>query len=175
MSDILDDSASQPNFIEKILLKIPGFKGYLEREYRRETDHLFRQYLVQRLGEGKKRLSEAVRAAVDTGRLSMLNAVDPASNLLEKVENRIRFASQGYSGFFDAVKIGQKELDTLYAFDQALLTGIDDLVEHLAGLEALAGDEPAFQQGVRGVVERLRAMDSHLNDRYKTIRGLGGE
>lgn len=52
--DPREKSGSQRNWLENILLKIPGFKGYLEKEYRRETDHLLRQFVSQRLMEGKK-------------------------------------------------------------------------------------------------------------------------
>jgi len=174
MDNLRDRSASQRNFIEKILMKIPGFKGYLEKEYRRETDHLFRQYLVQRLGEGKKRMTETVRAVTDAGKIRMLQPTVEVNNLLEKIENRIRFASHGYTGFFDAVKIREQQLDDLYQFDLELLDYIEELVTHLNSLESLVEEEADFKQGIRQAAEMMRQMDTLLNDRTNTITGLGG-
>jgi hypothetical protein len=47
---------------------------------------------------------------------------------LDRLANRIRHADYGSTGFFDAVKIGEAELDRLYAFDLALT----ETVEYLA-------------------------------------------
>ncbi len=34
--------AEKRNFVESILRHIPGFRGYLEKEYRRDSDYLAR-------------------------------------------------------------------------------------------------------------------------------------
>ena len=43
--------------MESILRKIPGFRGYLEKEYRRESDHLARTWLADRVGQCKTGLA----------------------------------------------------------------------------------------------------------------------
>ncbi len=173
--DPREKSGSQRNWLENILLKIPGFKGYLEKENRRETDHLLRQYVSQRLMEGKKSLRKATRAMTDAGKVKLLGGVTPVSNLLDQVESKIRYASHGYTGFFDAVKIREAELDQLYAFDQAALQDVEELVAELAKLRGLAKDAAAFQEALDGCRDRLEALDSHWNDRENSIRGLAGE
>jgi hypothetical protein len=174
MDNLRDRTESQRNIIEKILHKIPGFKGYLEKEYRRETDHVFRQFLVQRLAEGKKRLNDAVRAVTDAGKISMLQPVTEISNKLEKVESRIRFASHGYSGFFDVVKVREAELDALYQFDLGLLDRVEDLVGQLSSLEGAVDEDADFKQAVRDCRDMVRDMDSLLDERQNTLTGLGG-
>ena len=172
MSDPRELPAERRNWLERILLKIPGFSNYLEKEYRRESDHLLRLHLSQRLGEGKQRLNEAVRAALDAGRLGLLGKVPPVANLLEQLDSRIRFASHGYSGFFDAVKIGEKELDALYAFDAGLLNDLDGLLTDLNELPGVAGDETVFTLKLNGIQDRLRALDTAWNGRQDRLMGL---
>jgi len=174
MDNLRDRAESQRNIIEKILLKIPGFKGYLEKEFRRETDHIFRQFLVQRLAEGKKRLNDAVRAVTDAGKIGLLQPVTEISNRLERVENRIRFASHGYSGFFDVVKVREAELDALYQFDLGLLDRVEALVGQLSDLEMAVDEEADFKSAVRQCREMVREMDSLLDERQNTLTGLTG-
>ena len=53
----LNQSNTRKNeiFVETILRYIPGFRGYLEKEYRRDADALQRQWLTDRL---KRALSD---------------------------------------------------------------------------------------------------------------------
>jgi hypothetical protein len=172
MDDLREKSRSGRNWLEQILVSIPGFRGYLEKEYRREADHLLRQHLAAGLATAKQRLNEVMRGLTDTGRLAWLGRLTPAVNLLEKLEGRIRFASHGYTGFFDAAKIGTAELDQLYAFDAALLREVEELTGQTAALSGQTTDATVFGAAVEQLLERLRALDAHLNERDEAVRGL---
>ena len=60
------------NFIEDILRRVPGFRGYLEKEYRRASDDLQRDALADRLGRAKRAIDEAGRRLVDAGQIDTL-------------------------------------------------------------------------------------------------------
>ncbi len=47
--------AQSRGWIESIGRRIPGFKGYLEKEYRRDSDALQRTWLADRLQRAKRR------------------------------------------------------------------------------------------------------------------------
>src|SRR5258708_13212146 len=51
--------------IEEFLRRIPGFKGYLEKQYRRDTDALQRQWLAARLVHGKHPLHDQTPSPPD--------------------------------------------------------------------------------------------------------------
>ena len=102
MNDQLENARERRNILERLGSKIPGFKGYLEREMRREWTR--------------------------EARLENLDRASSVEKSLDRLANRIRHADYGSSGFFDAVKIGQAELDRIYEFDLALT----DTVEYLA-------------------------------------------
>ncbi len=171
MDDLRDKLSGQRNWLEQILLKIPGFQGYLEKEHRREADHLLRQHLAGRLAEAKRRLNERILMLTNTGCLSWLQRLNPVANQLEKLEGRVRFARHGYSGFFDAAKVGTAELDRLYAFDASLLREVDELVDQIAALAAGSGNESAFALEVEALQTRLRALDARLDDRDAAVEG----
>lgn len=171
MDDLRDKLSGQRNWLEQILLQIPGFQGYLEKEHRREADHLLRQHLAGRLAEAKRRLNERILALTNSGRMTWLQRLNPVSSLLEKLEGRVRFARHGYSGFFDAAKIGTAELDRLYAFDAALVRELDELVDQTAALAGDSGNEAAFALEVEALQARLRALDARLDERDAAVEG----
>jgi hypothetical protein len=140
---------SEKNFLEKIASYIPGVAGYRERESRRETDRRVREFLAQRLDEGRAGLNALRNQATDAGQLKALDAIGKLDRILQKSVSSLRFADYGFSGLFDQMKIREAELDQVYAYDAALVTDVialsDNLragqgtVPEIASLVALAG------------------------------------
>ena len=46
MSDIFDKVVGEQDFFKKLIAKIPGFKGYVERGDRRMSDKLLREQVA---------------------------------------------------------------------------------------------------------------------------------
>ncbi len=115
--DIKDKAREQLNWLERILHKIPGFRGYYERELRRDSDHLQREFIVKQLRKVKTGLNEALQAASRQKDFELLQAYDRFGKELDIAIGEIRYADQGYSGFFDLIKIKEAELDKAYELD----------------------------------------------------------
>jgi hypothetical protein len=105
------------NWFEKVLHKIPGFKGYYEREFRRDADRLQREFIVKQLQEVNKNLNLVIQTVSRQKNLELLTEYDLFAKSLQKTINEIRYADQGYSGFFDLIKIKEAELDSIYQLD----------------------------------------------------------
>lgn len=115
--DIQEKAREKMNGFEKILLKIPGFKGYFEREFRRDADRLQREFIVGQLQNAKKNLERVIQAVSRQKSLERLTEYDLLARSLQKTCSEIRYADQGYSGFFDLIKIKEAELDAVYRLD----------------------------------------------------------
>ena len=126
---------------ERLLKYIPGFRGYLEKSYRRESDALQRQFLADRLERAKRALDGYARSLVDAGHLESLTSVDRLRVRLDRMIGRIRGAMQGYSGVFDLVRVDEARLDKIYEHDLALVERVDGLAE---GIEHLTGETAAL-------------------------------
>src|ERR1044072_3673693 len=96
--------SDQRNWLERLGDKIPGYSGYVAKERRRDVDKLHREHLAERLRAGKQPLTDVMRERSSSGRLFEVGPVDRVLKKLDQVENRVRFASYGYAGFFDADK-----------------------------------------------------------------------
>lgn len=172
MIDPREKMAGQRNLLERFLLRIPGFKGYLEKEYRREGDHLVRQHLSARLGECKRALAEVMRGATEGGRIALLQPLGQTSALLEKVEGRIRFARHGYSAFFEATKVRNEELDQVYEFDLALMDSVEDLSVMIESLGGALSEPAEFRRQADDLNASLRRLDTELGGRDRILDGL---
>lgn len=130
------DHAARRNWVETVLRFIPGFHGYLEKEYRRESDAMTRKFLADRLQQAKRGLDDAARQATDAGKLDRLPPIERLRVRLDTLIGRIRGAMAGYSGFFDLVRVDEARLEQVYEHDYSLLQTADQLAEALQKLPA---------------------------------------
>jgi hypothetical protein len=166
-------SADQRNWLERLADKIPGYNGYVDRERRRDVDKRHREQLADRLRSFKAPLTELMKELTNSGRLMEVGQVDQALKKLDKIENRVRFASYGYAGFFDAVKIEQPQLDQIYKFDLALVEQIDKVEAKLGEVKSKAGTPDGLKSSVAEAIVQIDATDRAFDDRYKAINDFG--
>ena len=119
--------SSEKNFMEKLLDFIPGLSGYRKREDRRTTDKRLREYLAGRIDVARKRIGDLKLDLTNEGKLSELDKIGNIERKLSKIGDAIRFATYGYSGLFDQLKIDEDELDILYNHDLKFVETIEEL------------------------------------------------
>ncbi|RLC67842.1 MAG: hypothetical protein DRI48_01240 [Chloroflexi bacterium] len=113
--------------LEKLLDVIPGWGGYQERQNRRKADQLLRQTLAEKLAAQRRNLDVAQKELINHGKVDLVDDIGSAVTQLQTFTDRVRTASYGYSGLFDAVRINQAELEQMYNFDAALFEYVDRL------------------------------------------------
>jgi len=173
MDNGVERAEERRNFLEDIAAKIPGFKSYLDRELRREVDKMQRDWLADQLDRGREALNAKVRDWSRSGNLANLDLASSIDKNLDRMANRIRHADYGYTGFFDAVKIREAELDRIYAFDLALIENVGNL---RARIESLPGT--AAEPDLRSLQEAVAAADRSFDDRatiYEDVTQKGGQ
>lgn len=158
--------------IELILRRIPGFKGYLDKEYRRESDHLTRTWMADRLQAGKRGLDEYMRNLVDQGSLDALTICERLRTRLDGTISRIRGAVRGYSGLFDYVQVDDQLLEEVYDLDLALVDQVDDLAD---ALDKLPGSSEPPTTAIPPLLERVDKIDEKFSHRSDLLKGLGPE
>ncbi|MET0624520.1 MAG: hypothetical protein ABW250_16185 [Pyrinomonadaceae bacterium] len=164
--------SDQRNWLEKLGDKIPGYAGYVAKERRRDVDKMHREHLAERLRSAKQPLTDVMRDLSSTGRLFEVGPVDRVLKKLDQIENRIRFASYGYAGFFDAVKIEEPQLDLLYRFDLSLV----EKVEEFERLARELGGKSASAEGLKAAASEVERAADDLNrtfdERYRAIENF---
>lgn len=113
--------------LERLAKGIPGYKGYKEKELRREADKLLRMEVARALDDQRKRLSELQMQLISEAQIEHVDDLERAIMKLQLLIDRTKTASYGYAGLFDAVKVKEEQLDALYDFDSEML----DLVQEI--------------------------------------------
>jgi hypothetical protein len=173
MEDYRDKVAGERRgIINKLMELIPGYSGYVEKETRREADKLLREHLADRLELEKRRLEELRSEMTDAKKLELLDDVDRVDLVFENLVDRLRFASYGYAGFFDTVRVNEDALDRLYEHDEALagdVAGIAAKLDELRSAYDSDGDVAAALKELRSV---LKDFETKLAKRQEVITGV---
>jgi hypothetical protein len=165
------DHLQERNWLETLLHKIPGFRGYLDKENRRESDALQREWLADRLQRCKRALDDHTRTLADRGQITELPQYDRLRGRLDKLIGRIKGAMHGYSGVFDLVRVDEAQLDRVYEHDVILTERIETLasnVEKLKGSPAENDAAALIQSATSELDEAERAWD----EREDLLKGL---
>jgi len=171
MPDLRKRIEESENPLQELMSSIPGFDGYRDRQIRRKADAMVREHLVGLLDGIRGDLDKAIERWSRTKGLPGLDDFDGVRGPLGKVRDTLRFADYGYTGWFDAVKIKEAELDALYQYDLGLKQQIADVG---AAIQALGGADESTVAGLVeaaiGAVETLQeAVDQREQVAMRTV------
>jgi hypothetical protein len=139
--EIYDKISSDADPFKKILKKVPGFKGYIERQNRRDSDKMLRDITADRIEEQWQRVSALERDFISQGEIMYVDDLEAAAIKMRTLADRIRRAPRGYAGIFDAVKINEEELGRLYVYDASLLDAVDGISSAIDNVEMSVGTD----------------------------------
>ena len=171
MSDFFEKVSSQVDPFKKLASFIPGFSGYVERQNRRDADKLLRETVARRFEEQWSRASNLQVEMVSSGMLSLVDDMEKAALALRTFIDKISGASRGYSGLFDAVKINEKELESIYQFDAAFFDLYEQIKSALDNVEASLGDETALPAAIRNITSLARLAVETFDRRSEVVTG----
>ena len=151
---------------ERILAELPGFRGYKEKELRRESDRLIRNHINERLTIARRDLKETFQKLSDNKMQEVLTDMDRFIMRFDRVAEKINHASYGYAGFFNVVKVEENKLDKMIEFDNGLLDSVEKLVA-----EANAFNKEAAKQNFEKTRDHLDNLGSMLEELEETFDG----
>jgi len=170
MSNGYEQAQGQRNLLERLGAKIPGYRGFQDRELRRDVDKLQREHLAAELGRLKALLAHRARDYTDAGQLAALAAFGRLDRQLDGLQQTIRFSDYGASGLFDPVKINEPELERLYAFDLGIVDDVAAVEQAVIAVPAPAGAAGAGLEPALGRVgELVAALDGKWRQRRQVI------
>jgi hypothetical protein len=172
--DVYAQAKGQMRLSERIEAFLPGFRGYKEKELRRESDKLLRNHIYMKLTHDKDNFRNIFQRVSDRRYLDILPDMDRLSAKLDRVSEKVNHASYGYSGFFDAVKVKEDALDRMITFDNQLIDEVDALTAAIDALKAqlVAGDYTNLKDKVQAVTDKLEALESEFDRRQEVIMGV---
>ena len=103
--------------------------------------------------------------------IALMDDMEQAAIQLRTFADKIRTATYGYAGFFDAVKIKEEELTQLYQFDLAFFDAGEQIGRALDNIEASMGDEEGLKAAIRHLTGLAREAVTTFDRRYEMING----
>ena len=173
-SDTLSNVQGQMRLSERIAAFIPGFRGYKEKEIRRESDRLIRNHLYMKLNIDRLSLREINQKLADRRYFDVLVDMDRLSAKMDRVVEKVNHASYGYSGFFDAVKVEEGNLDHMIAFDSKLIDNVNALTTEVEAYKTdlAAGNTSTLKGHVDAVTDKLELFENTFDQRNEVITGV---
>ena len=174
--DYLEKVRKERSLLEKIMGYIPGYRGYKERELRRESDRLVRMEVVNRLKTAKTAFRRKFAnplliqklSSEDTFRFETLTA------RIDRVTQRIDRAVAGYAGMFDAVKVKEDKLDTVIEHDLSLIEKAEAIKADVEKVNELEPGKDDWRTAMDELISKVEELDSLVDKRSELLRGLGG-
>ena len=172
-NDVYSDVKGQMRLSERIAAFIPGFRGYKEKELRRESDRLIRNHLYQKLSSEKTDLREISQKLADRRYFDVLTDMDRLLAKMDRVVEKVNHASYGYSGFFDAVKVKEDSLDQMIDFDNKLMDGVSALGTEVDAFKAdlASGNTSNLKTRVQSVTDKLESFENTFDQRNEVMMG----
>jgi len=145
-------------FIQSGLNKIPGYKGYRDKETRRDEDKQVRESVANALTaqiDALTRYNADLSAARD---FEGLAAIEPAVGQIRLLADRIRHASYGYGGIFSENDIDAAAIEQLRLFDTAMLREVDSLTGIVSKLTASTPPDSESRSALVTEITRLQSL-----------------
>jgi hypothetical protein len=168
MNDYFGKVTSDQDLIKRILTKIPGFNGYVERLNRRSSDKLLREFVAEKYHDLEQRVSAVQRELINQGQIESVDDLESAAIKLRQFSDRVRRATYGYSSLFEATKINEKELARVYQYDLTLVDNIDEISHAIDNVEASIGTD-GFPASVRHLTTLAQDSVDAFNQRTQVF------
>jgi hypothetical protein len=126
------------DFLDNLMLKVPGFKGYVEHSEVYDADRIIRNFMSDRIIDFKKVVDSSLGELVKSGEGKLLPELDSLNLILERVLKKTKYADYASSSF-SGIKVTVEDQDRILGYDWNLVQVLDE---------------------VGGFVERMRSTDS---------------
>jgi hypothetical protein len=168
MGDLYDKVTEGQDPLTKLISKIPGFNGYIEKNTRRAADKLLREQISSMYTELWKRVGNLQQDLTSAGELQHLDELETAATKLQTFIDKVSNAAYGYAGFFDAIKIKEEELAKIYQFDAALLEMGGEVSRAIDNVETSIGSD-GLPAAIRHLVGLSRDLVSTFERRHEVV------
>jgi hypothetical protein len=172
--DVYAQAKSQMRLSERIAAALPGFRGYKEKELRRESDKLIRNNLTLKLSKGKDNVRSIAQKIADKRYLDVLPDIDRLTAKMDRITEKVNHASYGYAGFYNIVKIKEDNLDKMITFDNQLLDEVNALTASIEELKAqlLSNNFSNLKDKIQAVADKFELLEDTFDKREEVIMGV---
>jgi len=159
------------SLVERIGRYIPIYRGYKEKNLRRDEDRAVRTEVSRVLERAKLDLVTVQRATVNN--LDLMRDAERIRSKIDRYYIDVKKAVNGYSAFHTSVKILESELDALISWDAKLIDDAVLLKEETAALvKAIDNKTEDLKSLLRELEITADRLIEDYNGRESVMRGF---
>ncbi len=167
--NLFDKAKAGMSSIERTVSGLPVIRDYREKELRRAADRRIRQKMARRLESYRRKLTTIQRDLVSAGQLRSLPELERAVGRLQLLIDRIKTAASGYSGFFDAERVREDELQQIINFDTAIGEKIPEINEAINALNQAVQSGEGYNEALDALMNKLAELHEQFDKRQDAI------
>lgn len=139
----------ETNIFDKIGTLIPGYRGYQEREGRRECDRQLREQIEDKLTY----IEKGINLQIENTPFERLSEIENIRKKINNLSDLIRYSPYGASAFFSESVINEIELENIYQHDLDILDATNEL-EELTKLKDLSSIKDKTELLEKAIIKR---------------------
>lgn len=168
--DPIEQAKSKMGSVEAAFAKLPGIKGYREKELRRDADKQVRETLARRLESRRRKLTALQSDLLSAGGILWMDDVERVVGRLQLFIDRVKTAAYGYAPMWGLNRVKEADLDRLIAFDQALFEEVARLDEAIGSLEGAVKANEGIKEALLTVGDLLAGLNETFNRRSEVLQ-----
>jgi hypothetical protein len=119
------------NIFDKIGALIPGYRGYAERDGRRNCDKFLRNQISEKLSQCESNINNRIKIEVKNSNFDTLQELEECRQKFNTQSDKIKYAPYGESSFFSDSQIKENELQKIYELDFDLYSLLQESEKYL--------------------------------------------
>ena len=171
MNDMVGRIQDDRNWLQRLGAKIPGFRGYIEKETRRDADKILRDTITDKFNVQARRITQLQMDLVSSAKLEYVDDMERAATKLKLFVDRVKTTPRGYAGFFDAVQVKEEQLEQLYQWDLQL---VEEAEKYAGAVDATAGaigSDADIPTAVRALIDATAQLNELYSKREHVLLG----
>lgn len=148
------------DFIGKLL---PGYKGYVIREEKRNTDKKLRDELAKRIENVKLVIIDFQQELIKKNEIPLCQEWDLLRKSVDTLCSKIKYAAHGESSFFSEQQLKENELDVIYNLDLQLVENVEIICNSVESYIQVSSNPKPINKIVRDIEITLDNRNNYIN------------
>ena len=166
----IEKAKSDYSFFEKVLSYIPGYRGYKEKEIRRETDRLVRMQASDIMKSGYDKLTEAITSLTPVMTEYDRNLVDKVLVKFDTIRQQTERAVSGYADFFNVNKVKEDKLGQVIENDAELLNKAVEIKDFSEEISTSGSNTEQIRLNLQKILIKIDDIDKTLKNRKELLK-----
>ncbi|HOP65034.1 MAG TPA: hypothetical protein PK358_06380 [Spirochaetota bacterium] len=167
LNNLKEKIQANRDFIDKITVQIPFFKGYVEKAENYDADRMVREFIADKILSAKKGFIVMSGDLVKSGEIPVIQEIDSIQNLLEGLLKKVQYADYGVSGGFSKIKITEDDQNRLLEYDWRLISAFDEINTMTGQVQSMQGDALAAE--LKNIKQKIRDFEKNIDERKYVI------